>query len=655
MLHILVLLYGTILGTIMDGIGNEVTQKIRAAIKSKLVELSAYVDDELPDYIMVMIANKKSREQMTQDLSLFLGDSTENFTGWLQQVLNQLQNIASEPKQKPKESKAKDTEEERPVPPPEVAAPAPTVALSAVPALVEPRSEPDDEVLALKADTEADDDFREDLRCSSVDQPVTKQSIPLIRPFPRVAAPESEQPKARSVSAKVPASKRSGVPSSTVGAVVRRKPQFISDDEDEEYDPNNPSVGSVASIVKVSERRSSVPENMQANRLLVIKAMKDAHASVTSTAKKNPSRVEPYEPTPISKQTTVKKKRPAEVSLPENREDDCTPPKRPALGSIKDRLKMPPVASSASAVVQKEPCNVAVVKSIPVLEENIEEDSDLLEIGVQREDVHTVVKDTLPSAHGRSVTDATRNEVESTREESWPHFVVTLNGVDPNNFKVGSRDVVSTGGQDLDELPLDADDELLLEEDDYIPEEEEEVATGDIQVAEEPMEHTETGVEKVKEKCRYWPACKNGDQCPYHHPTVPCKAFPNCKYKEKCLFIHPNCKYDAFCKRRDCPYTHASRRNFSCPPPVASSPSLKHCRFYPHCTNTKCSYFHPKLIYQFVDAFCLANLGQCVRPPPVLIPMNNIYHPRISSSGLPQHPRRPSVQPHDCPVLHWCP
>ena len=39
-------------------------------------------DDELPDYIMVMVANKKTKEQMTDDLNLFLGNNTEKFTTW---------------------------------------------------------------------------------------------------------------------------------------------------------------------------------------------------------------------------------------------------------------------------------------------------------------------------------------------------------------------------------------------------------------------------------------------------------------------------------------------------------------------------------------------------------------------------------------------
>ena len=41
-------------------------------------------DDELPDYIMVMIANKKPVDQMTSDLDLFLGDNAEPFTQWLE-------------------------------------------------------------------------------------------------------------------------------------------------------------------------------------------------------------------------------------------------------------------------------------------------------------------------------------------------------------------------------------------------------------------------------------------------------------------------------------------------------------------------------------------------------------------------------------------
>lgn len=39
-------------------------------------------DDELPDYVMVMVANRKSEAQMCDDLSLFLGSNTSKFTAW---------------------------------------------------------------------------------------------------------------------------------------------------------------------------------------------------------------------------------------------------------------------------------------------------------------------------------------------------------------------------------------------------------------------------------------------------------------------------------------------------------------------------------------------------------------------------------------------
>ena len=77
-------------------IGNEISHKIRSAIKAKLVELGAYVDEELPDYIMVMVANKKSQFQMSEDLGLFLGTNTEKFTTWLHGLLQKLQSITSD-------------------------------------------------------------------------------------------------------------------------------------------------------------------------------------------------------------------------------------------------------------------------------------------------------------------------------------------------------------------------------------------------------------------------------------------------------------------------------------------------------------------------------------------------------------------------------
>ncbi|KAG4070210.1 hypothetical protein HA402_003900 [Bradysia odoriphaga] len=82
----------------MDTIGTEVGQKMRSAVKAKLIELgTGYIDDELPDYVMIMVANKRSKQQMTEDLNLFLGSNTDPFVGWLHQVLQKLQEVTLPP------------------------------------------------------------------------------------------------------------------------------------------------------------------------------------------------------------------------------------------------------------------------------------------------------------------------------------------------------------------------------------------------------------------------------------------------------------------------------------------------------------------------------------------------------------------------------
>lgn len=37
---------------------------------------TGYIDDELPDYVMIMVANKRPKQQMLVDLNLFLGSNT---------------------------------------------------------------------------------------------------------------------------------------------------------------------------------------------------------------------------------------------------------------------------------------------------------------------------------------------------------------------------------------------------------------------------------------------------------------------------------------------------------------------------------------------------------------------------------------------------
>ena len=44
---------------------------------------------------MVLVANKKTQEQMKDDLSLFLHNHADVFTDWLQDILNKLKQVAT--------------------------------------------------------------------------------------------------------------------------------------------------------------------------------------------------------------------------------------------------------------------------------------------------------------------------------------------------------------------------------------------------------------------------------------------------------------------------------------------------------------------------------------------------------------------------------
>ncbi|XP_061091699.1 zinc finger CCCH domain-containing protein 14-like isoform X1 [Conger conger] len=77
--------------------GTDLRKCIRATIKRKLQELGPNVDEELTDYIMVLVANKKDVHQMAEDLSLFLGRDSVKFTHWLHGVLEKLYSVAIEP------------------------------------------------------------------------------------------------------------------------------------------------------------------------------------------------------------------------------------------------------------------------------------------------------------------------------------------------------------------------------------------------------------------------------------------------------------------------------------------------------------------------------------------------------------------------------
>ncbi|KAH9502713.1 hypothetical protein Btru_069586 [Bulinus truncatus] len=307
-------------------VSTEISQKIRSAIKAKLMELGAYVDDELPDYIMVMVANKKSRVQMSNDLGLFLGTNTEAFTGWLHGLLGKLQTITVESgdKTKPKErkkdkkegkekkkSKKHISESSSSKKKPDLLDKIEQIEIESKQTVSNESAVETTKDNTLKSKTpkaiyttDNDNGEMDSIKTISIQEDVedvrqllvtgtqadelaeeletteeeVKKSLTLGSKIIKISMsedPSIAKEKDISTTHHATSKSRSPTPDKSLSSAANRKRKMpISivanvskkSDNEEEYDPYNPAVGSVASVVRVTSRRSSVPVSLQANR-----------------------------------------------------------------------------------------------------------------------------------------------------------------------------------------------------------------------------------------------------------------------------------------------------------------------------------------------------------------------------------------------------
>eukprot|EP00075_Anas_platyrhynchos_P024407 XP_027313660.1 zinc finger CCCH domain-containing protein 14 isoform X1 [Anas platyrhynchos] len=660
-------------------IGTEISRKIRGAIKGKLQELGAYVDEELPDYIMVMVANKKSQEQMTEDLSLFLGNNTVRFTVWLHGVLDKLRSVTTEPTSvKSSESNifesnlpsskssscASDERRREDALPPLAVSSTRTErndsrvstssqeqrnaasrqssedgSASRLMSTVKPLRElsPSEAVIDIKP--EPDDLIDEDLNFVqenplSRKKPTVTVTYGSSRPTAEIYRPpgsrsadgsahvhrlsqqgtlqgsrqldtqscrsletvqlcnpeafgslaESYRPTSKLSADKVgseeESSRKRRLP--VVSSVVKVK-KFCNDgeeeEEEEEYGSRTGSISSSVSVPAKPERRPSLPPSKQANKNLILKAISEAQESVTKTTNYS---------------TGAEQK-----ELSSRLQVDPV---------IEDTLQVTPDYYDAESMVHTDTRSFILKK--PKLSE---------EILPQNQQLGKRATEAIRVLSGRLIQ--TRDQLAQPEKPASPKFIVTLDGVpSPPGYLSDQEeeDMCITEGLKPVTQNICAGKGLK-----GLRAQQMQIVTRQLESSDVEMEQLNMlqKQEKVLERCKYWPACKNGDECVYHHPTLPCKVFPNCKFADKCLFIHPNCKYDAKCTKPDCPYTHASRRNPLPPPkpvplptqsPSSSSPL---CKFFPACKKMECPFYHPK--------HCRFNT-QCTRPD------CTFYHPTIT-------------------------
>lgn len=695
-------------------IGTEISKKIRAAIKGKLQELGAYVDEELPDYIMVMVANKKNAQQMADDLSLFLGNNTIKFTIWLHGVLEKLRSVAVEPASlRPQQlythsnaeagkgralgvedrrrddlrgltvssSRSDRTEarvstssahdhhsssgsrdsKERNVP----------RLTSAVKPLMEPASA--EAIIDIKP--ELDDDFiGEDLieegppsggargkARVSITYSSSRPSAALYRPpqggrqssgpsrgpgqasegLYSYRSSEVTQGQSRSTGAysrgqhgyaqdsqgsrgsmdraareEEGSRKRKAPVASSIVRVNRgsdegRDSDEFEEEEEEEEDEGYSARSGVLSRVSLPskpERRPSLPPAKQANKNLILKAISEAQESISKTT--SYTTVPQKQTVPVAPRTrSAGEEEIAAIQLVQEHVHAMTPAGHPhvhtpaepqptrqtvqsrGLGS-RLQLDLPEDRVRGQQVLMVGDVgglNPSDTRSFIMRRLEVEE------AGSVRGRLGGLIREEAPPTAARTVQAGSRDGVETLGSAS-PKFIVTLDGVPSplGNLGEGDPDVedsaktvkCSVPASYLERKPKPSVHQRLQKELQYSDDEEEGDGEEDGGV---PVKR-----QKVLERCKFWPVCKSGDECLYHHPTAQCKTFPNCKFGDKCLFVHPNCKYDAKCTKADCPFTHVSRRGPAPPPKKAPASSSSACRFFPDCKKVDCPFYHPK-------------------------------------------------------------
>lgn len=695
------------------------------------------MDEELPDYIMVMVANKKSQDQMTEDLSLFLGNNTIRFTVWLHGVLDKLRSVTTEPSSlkssdtsifdsnvpsnKSSFSRGDERRHEAAVPPLAVASSRPekresrvsassqeqksthvrhsyddgasTRLMSTVKPLREPA--PSEDVIDIKP--EPDDLIDEDLNFVQENPLAQKKptvtltygssrpSIEIYRPpasrnadtgthlnrlqlhqqqnsthtakqldvqssqvyeAGRLCEPEvlssvddTYSPFFRNNLDKMSMEdenfRKRKLP--VVSSVVKVK-RFSHDGEEEEEDEDYGSrIGSLSSSVSVPakpERRPSLPPSKQANKNLILKAISEAQESVTKTT--NYSAVPQKQTLPVAPRTrTSQEELLAEMVQGQSRAPRISPPvkEEEAKGDSTERIQGTQQRQLLSRL-QIDPVMVETMEMSPDyydMESMVHADTRSFILKKPKLSEEIVVTPNQES--GMKTADAlrvlsghlmqTRDLVQPDKPAS-PKFIVTLDGVpSPPGYMSDQEEEMCFEGMKPVNQTATSNKGLrgfLHPQQLHLMSRQLEDPDGSFSNAEMTDLSVTQKPEKLLERCKYWPACKNGDECVYYHPISPCKAFPNCKFAEKCLFVHPNCKYDAKCTKPDCPFTHMSRRiPVLASKPVVSSPAPSSngqlCRYFPACKKMECPFYHPK--------HCRFNT-QCTRPD------CTFYHPTIT-------------------------
>nr|CAI5868797.1 unnamed protein product [Callosobruchus analis] len=729
----------------MDTIGAEVGQKMRSAIKAKLLELSCYVDDELPDYIMVMVANKRTKSQMNEDLHLFLSDKTDTFVEWLHIVLKKLKEVTvTNPEVYKRVAKRKSDHLDTIVKKEKKNKKAPNIALKSedkpeknkedvnkiadnrkitiihgsenmqdnfdIPLLSEVNASNTESLkdieqrirnvksrlgLLVDSDIEIELDEKDpiedislrklkELRNSEVKEeskretlensnaeaqsssiesnPSTRNNMENTDFSPNIDEKKSKHkpitfdgdsppPKKLSVLERLGKKPTEISKSDFKRMRITLEPKQIEDgyrqhsreksrekrdttrekrdrsgeardrrrsfdrrgdrrrqeqkagsrekrrdresmkkdhgteiennsnrnilsrlgvmskvsvpqkDPEPEHE-NELKTREVRSVVQVKPR--VISNVTQPNKNLLLKAVAEAHRSVALSMKSGSSKSK-------SLLTKTPKLKNEEIVMYNTRKLPHSE-KTKLRNLILSQFARENAHNSDEEDVNEEKAEVYIPKPIrhsrgdvPKYVPSSQRSSTAESRGEDEEDILTekIKQKFADRLEGISNPTSRSNKASSEEQTIKPSIKSRLDGKrspSPIIFDKGRKITISKAV-----TKIDVPDKL-------------------------PVVHPPLSI-KNKERCKYWPSCRQGDKCEFVHPTSNCEVFPNCKFGESCLYIHPPCKFGSSCTKRDCIYSHVTAVKTA----PRSTGALQQCKYFPTCTNLNCQFYHPKM------------------------------------------------------------
>ncbi|CAH8495806.1 unnamed protein product [Heterobilharzia americana] len=526
---------------------------VKDRVTEKLKTLGAFIDDELPDYIMVMVANKKSESGMAKDLQLFLGEHTKKFTEWLHLTLENLKGSGRDSNESRKDSEG----------------------------VRRSRSKSGKRKIARLHSPE-----------SHNDRSRSRSPLELIKHGKRANSSREPHGEADVVGIKVPADTQAPVDSE--GYHVKERKVMSTSSLSKKISQENDRVSSdihdeinLKSVVEVRnseshKRTRTKSEYPQPSNLLLKRAMNEAKASTMASE---------------SHFQTQPKRKPIARPVACSDVSSSSQPDSTRFFITLSGAEANPIQLTTSSNLRNS-SRVDHLRSVGYSDETVVLNDTRLRLGSRLVNSTSLRGDGRISAKHRlgpviqsnaRIVSVSRsddnfnyssgNEFDDLVEGDYVEIACDDAYVDdvvdedlPLKGNCGSRSKLSLGDKLSQQIPQLV---VNLNETD----EEEDVATLRTEterqkrkISTKSKEKTQNATDSVKEsgtqqnipssleRCKFWPSCRNGTSCPYIHPSEPCQLFPRCKFGATCTFIHPPCRYGALCTRADCPFTHSSKR-----------------------------------------------------------------------------------------------